>query len=221
MCFIHRTHYSARHLSGTFEKCWLPWSAKVGWRLKKVEGVSGRSSSKWGCRAFSLWAAPWPPIDPRLNLKCVWYLLRCGWIVDERRSSVSDASVEPFYFWTHSRNSVYYYYCQPFNSLMIAYWISVSLRCAVSGSQCDRSASIKQPVVSSHITISSLSLLYCTHHQSHKHQWNMTPAARHRAQFSAIGLCLPQAATWLQINIRTIIIDIPATPAANTLLQCQ
>lgn len=44
----------------------------------------------------------------------------------------------------------------------------------------------------------------------------MTPAAYHRVQFSAIGLCLPQAVPWL--NIRTIIIDIPATLAANTLL---
>lgn len=49
----------------------------------------------------------------------------------------------------------------------------------------------------------------------------MTPAAYHRVQFSAIGLCLPQAVTWLQINIGTIIIDIPATLAANTLLQRQ
>lgn len=48
----------------------------------------------------------------------------------------------------------------------------------------------------------------------------MTPAAYHRVQFSAIGLCLPQAVTWLQINIRTIIIDIPATLAANMLLVC-
>lgn len=49
----------------------------------------------------------------------------------------------------------------------------------------------------------------------------MTPAAYHGVQFCAIGLCLPQAVTWLGINIGTIIIDISATLAANTLLQCQ
>lgn len=49
----------------------------------------------------------------------------------------------------------------------------------------------------------------------------MTPAAYHGVQSSAIGLCLPQAVTWLQINIGTIIIDISATLVANTLLQCQ
>lgn len=49
----------------------------------------------------------------------------------------------------------------------------------------------------------------------------MTPAAYHRVQFSAIGLCLPQAVTQLQINIGTIIIDIPATLTVSALLQCQ
>lgn len=34
MCFIHRTHYSARRLSGTFQKCWLLSYTKVGWRKR-------------------------------------------------------------------------------------------------------------------------------------------------------------------------------------------
>lgn len=138
---------------------WL--KAKGSW----VGRICRRSSTKWGHPPASLWVVQWPLIDPHLNLKRVSYLLwsDCGWILDQRRSSVSDASVEPRYFWTCSWNWLYYYYCQPFNSLMIAYWISGELaaRCRprVSGSQCDRSASIKQAVVSSHITISSL---YCT-----------------------------------------------------------
>lgn len=44
----------------------------------------------------------------------------------------------------------------------------------------------------------------------------MTPAAYHTVQFSAIGFCLPPVAPWFKIT--TIIIDIPATLAANTLL---
>lgn len=44
----------------------------------------------------------------------------------------------------------------------------------------------------------------------------MTPTAYHTVQFSAIGFCLPPVAP--SFKITTIIIDIPATLAANTLL---
>lgn len=93
-------------------------------------------------------------------------VLWISWMMSESWMSSGPCLMLPlsrFYFWTHSWNWVYYNYCQPFNSLMIAYWISGSLYRAVaphvSGSQCDRSVSIKQAVVSSHITISSL---HCT-----------------------------------------------------------
>lgn len=139
MCFIHRTHYSARHLSGTFEKCWLPWSAKVGRRRRRLgqgeEAESGRSSSKWGHHPFSLrsiliWT--WNVSAASCSATVLWIeCMNPASTVDIR----ADVSTDVFYFWTHNWNRVYYYhYCQPsaFNSLMIVDWIRGSLRRAAA-----------------------------------------------------------------------------------------
>lgn len=110
------------------------WEGRGGWRgrMAYLGGDCQNGVTLW----FPLQTAPWPHIDPHLNLKHVSDLLcsGCGWLLDERHSSVSDAWVEPFYFWMCGWNWVYYcyYYCQPFNSLMIAYWISASLCCTVA-----------------------------------------------------------------------------------------
>lgn len=130
MCFIHRTHYSARYLPGTFEKCWLPWLAVFGWR-----GCWGRMAYLGGhCQTgVTLWFPCRRPRDLTLIHIWTWSVSRiCSAVGDSWMNSMSDASVKPFYFWMFSSNWVDYYYCEPFNSLMASYWISGRLRHAVA-----------------------------------------------------------------------------------------
>lgn len=122
MCFIHRTHYSARHLSGTFQKCWLLWLAKVGWRRRGVGGggwVGG--IGYWGRRGVmgypggdcqngvTLWFPCRRPCDLTLIHIWTWSVSRIcfaaaavdsrmsgtrAWLTLERSHSISGRAVE-------------------------------------------------------------------------------------------------------------------------------
>lgn len=240
MCFIHRTHYSARHLSGTFEKnadsCDRPrlveGTATLFWGVGGWVGdaISRRSCSKWGCAPSSLWAggavtSDWSTFEPGSCLAVAAALLWAEswvnsgqpWLILHPSRSISRYSVECGFIMIII-----------IARLLTVWWSLIELvgvcptRCRphVSGSQYDGSASIKQAVVSSHITISSL---YCTplitNHTDISEIWPLPLTIQ--SDPAAIGLCLPPAVTWLQINNGIIIIDIPATPPASELLQCQ
>lgn len=149
-----------------------------GWlKANKVEGVGSHIWEvivKMGSPSVLPLGGPvtsdWSTFEPEV---CLVFAVQP---LDEQRSSVPDASVEPFYFWTHSWNWVYCYYCQPFNSLMIAYWISGSLRRAVAlvspAVNVIGVLQLKQAAVSSHITISSLcSTVLITNHTNIREIW--------------------------------------------------